>query len=334
MIEKLQLYLIGDERDTPTERKWKDLLFGAIKVVDQLHVDDQNLEATVSHFVDALKVQELGPGSAGAGNHLDKRLRLLKEKITHLTQQISEKMQAHLGEALTFEQKEPIRDEHKTDVQSLLEFLDLLFGKNARHRALIDSFIQNRTELMQNNMEECYPFFKIPGKNFDGEIRNLKDDEKILSLVIEQKIESQAAFRSLVRDYPRHEIIRYLESVIETQTSHASGSLAKVTRKIRPALRAPLQKSANHLLRMVRDQIALLKMSDNWSDGLWNLLRETHECMRTRERPNRALALYRRVRRKNQPGGRRCQCVHPGRFGADCRSIPTAGQGRQRALYR
>jgi len=36
LIEKLQDYLIGDDRGSPAERKWKDLLFSAIKVVDEV----------------------------------------------------------------------------------------------------------------------------------------------------------------------------------------------------------------------------------------------------------------------------------------------------------
>jgi hypothetical protein len=42
----------------------------------------------------------------------------------------------------------------------------------------------------------------------------------------------------------------------------------------------------------VQDQLGLLKMSNTWSDELWNVLRELHESVRIGEKPSRALNLY------------------------------------------
>lgn len=293
LIEKLQEYLVGKDKGTPAERKWKELLFSAIKVVDEVETGDHNLQDLVSKLTKAFNVHELAPGTASSGAKLEKRIKILKEKIEKLTLQITNKMLGYMGDDVPFDLRVLKKDEGYIANFRLLEFLGLLQGKKAKHRALIDAFVKNRFNLIKQNMQDCYHFFKIPIKNFDSEVQILKEDEKILALILQKKIKTVDEFHDLTKEYPRHEIIRYLESVIQKQTSTQGNSVVRLMRKIRTAFRSPLLTNTKKLLRKVQDQIALLKISDRWSDDLWQLLREIHESIRIGEAPNRALGLYR-----------------------------------------
>lgn len=299
LIEKLQEYLVGNDRGTPAERKWKELLFSAIKVIDEVQTGDHTLQQLVNNLTEAFKVQELGPGLGGKGENLEKRIRQLGEKIERLKAQITKKMIGHMGETVPFDHRVLKKDEGQIDNQNLLEFLDLLQGKRTQHRELIEAFVRNRFNLVNDEMEECYNFFKIPSKKFEAEVQILKDDEKILSLILEKKPKTPEAFQEITKKYPRHEIIRYLEAVIQAQASPQGNSLVRLFKKIRFAFRSPLQTSTKKLLCIVQDQIDLLKMSGTWSSGLWDLLRELHESIRISETPNRALSLFRSITRQS-----------------------------------
>ncbi len=299
LIEKLQDYLIADDRGTPAERKWKDLLFSAIKVVDEVQTGEQSLHDLVSKLSKAFDVQNLNPGLGAKGENIEKKIKVVGEKIEKLKARISADMLGQIGEDVAFKNRILKKDEGQTDNHSLIEFLSLLQGKNSKHQGLIDSFIRNRFELIKDNMAECYNFFKIPNKNFADEVQILKEDEKILSLILREKPKTVEAFQELTREYPRHEIIRYLESVIQAYLSPETGSFTKLIRKIRSTFSPPLHANTKTLLRIVQSQHDLLKMSNKWSADLWKLLRKLHESIRLGEVPHRALNLYSNISKRS-----------------------------------
>jgi hypothetical protein len=303
LVEKLQEYLVGKDKGSPAERKWHELLFSAIKVVDEVETGDHSLQDLVGKLGKAFGVQELVPGSAKGGKRLEKRIKILKGKIEILTLQITQKMHGHMGEEIPFDQRILRKGEISTGNVQLLEFLGLLKGKELQDRLLIDSFVGNRFYLAGEGMEDCYNFFKIPAKNFSSEVQTLRDDEEVLSLILEKKVKSVEAFLDVTKDYPRHELMRYLESVIQAQTSTQGNSVARLIRRIRAVFRSPVILNTRKLLGMVQDQIALLEMSDKWSDGLWQLLREMHESIRIGEAPNCALGMYRSLDRQTGADG-------------------------------
>lgn len=299
LIEKLQEYLVGNDRGTPAERKWIDLLFSAIKVVDQVDTGEQALAGLVNDLTDAFKVQDLPPGSAGRGENLEKKIRVLGDKIEKLKAQIGNKMFACMGEDVAFDQRVLNKDNGHIDTSSLLEFLGILQGRKAQHRELIDAFVRNRIDLVKDNMQECYNFFRVPAKNFDSEVKTLKEDEQILTLILASKPTTPESLQEITRAYPRHEIIRYLEAEMQSRHASRSNAVSRLVNKVIMAFRPPLHSSTGKLLRNVRDQIALLKLSDNWSSGLWDLLRGIHESIRIGESPDRALSLYRAISRQS-----------------------------------
>lgn len=299
LIEKLEEYLIGDDRGTPAERKWKDLLFSTIKVVDTVETGDQSLVDLVTRLTRTFKVQELQPGLRRKGENLEKEITQLGRKIEHLKARISRTMMHHMGEDVPFDHRVLEKGDGHHDIESLIEFLEMVLGKNARNRAIIDAFVENRCNLLEEGMEECYGFFKIPARNFGNELQMLKDDERILAGLLEKKPRTLEEFQEITRGYPRHEIIRYLEAVMQAHTSSRGSGLIRLIRRIRSAFRCPLQSSVGKLRRMVRDQIELLKTAERLSAGLLALLREIHESIRVGE-PNRALGWYRSICR--QPG--------------------------------
>ncbi len=298
LIEKLQDHLVGKDKGTPAEIKWKELLFSAIKVVDEVETGDQSLADLITRLTKSFSVQELPPGVPSSGSRLEKRLVVLKEKIEALTLQITCKMLGQMGEDVPFDHRVLKKGESYPKNYRLLEFLGLLQDEKLQQRRLIDSFVRNRFELVSENMEDCYHFFKIPARNFPSEVQTLIDDKKILASILRKKIKTVDAFHAATSEYPRHELIRYLESVIKAQTSIEGSGFARLIRKIRIAFRSPLLLKTRRLQNMVQDQITLLKISDTCSDGLWQVLREMHESIRIGEAPNCALGMYRSLDRQ------------------------------------
>ncbi|TQV81222.1 hypothetical protein FKG94_08955 [Exilibacterium tricleocarpae] len=307
LMEKLQQYLVGSDRGTPAERRWKELLLSAVNVVDDVQVGEQALADCVAGLTKAFKVQELGSGASHRSGNLEKKMLALREKIAGLTAQIADKMLAHMGEEVPFAQREPSKHSDGSPTRDLLAFLQLLTAGEGRSRALIDAFVANRDSLIRHHMEACYQFFKLPAGSRASEMARLQDDEKVLSLILEKKVEDLAQFQVITADHPRHELIRYLEEVIQLETADQGGELTRITRKIRAGFRSHLMVRTKRLQRMVQDQIALLDCAGNWSDGVWALLRDIHECIRTGEEPSRALNLYRGIARQSGATGKSYQ---------------------------
>jgi len=295
LVEKLQEYLIGADRGTPAERKWKELLFSAIKVVDEVETGDQTLHNLVSKLTEKFNVTDPGPGAEIKGENLDSKIRELGRKIEKLKTQIAEKMQGFMGDEAGFDHRVPEKNRADRFIPGLLEFLDLLQGKESKSKKIIDGFVKNRFSLISGGMEECFNFFKIPVKNINSEIKTLKNDEEILSFIIEKKPLSVEEFHKITREHPRHEIIRYLESVILCKATAQGSFFSKLIIKFRLLFIPPLQVSAKILLKTVTDQIALLNMSEKWSSDLLSLLRDLHETIRIGEEPCHSLNLYRSI---------------------------------------
>lgn len=302
LIEKLQEYLIGRDRGTPAERKWNELLFSAIKVVDEVETGHHSLHDLVGQLTKTFNVRELTPGSGGGGGRLERRIKILKEKIARTTSQITDKMIDQMGEDVPFDRRIMKKGDGHTEHDRLLEFLGVVHGEQPEHRVLIDAFVRNRFYLISQNMTECYHFFKIPTRNFSSETQTLRDDEAMLSSILQNKVKTVDAFHAVTAEYPRHELIRFLESVIQAQTSTDGNSMVRWLRKVRAVFRSPLLSDTRRLLEMVQDQIALLEMADAWSEGLWQLLREMHESIRIGEMPNFALGIYRGLDRQTRVG--------------------------------
>ncbi len=298
LIEKMEGYIVGKDRGTPAERKWIELLHSAIKVVDDVETGEQSLQDLLKNLTKAISVQELAPGSSSVSGRLEKRLRAIKGRIDNLTQGISLKMLARMGEDTPFDRRIMKKSEADTALERLVEFLAVLQGKSDADKRLIDTFVENRFSLVKQGLKDCYHFFKIPSKGFEHEVQTLKDDKEILNSILEKKVKSVEAFNEITNDYPRHELIRYLETVIMDQTSTKGKLVARFSRKMRAIFRSPLLVNTRALLHMVSDQITLLEMGETWSDQLWQLLREIHEAVRIGENPNTALSFYRSLQKQ------------------------------------
>jgi len=299
LIEQLQDYLIGNDRGTPAERKWKELLYSSIKVVDEVQVGEQTLQDLVSNMTNAFNVQDPGPGLATRSENIEHKIKRLGEKIEKLKLQITNKILGFMGEDAPFDHRVAKKVDTQLDIRSLLEFIGLLQGRKKNPRKILDVFVRNRFSLINDSMQNCYNFFKIPAKNFTTEIQVLKEDEKILTLILDKRPKTTEAFNVITKEYPRHEIIRYLESLMESRDFSKSKGLSKIFIKLQSVFVPPIQSNTKKLLQIVKDQIALLKMSDNWSTELWGLLKDLHESIRLGEEPSRALNLYRSIDRQS-----------------------------------
>ena len=291
-LKNWNITLIGDDRGTPAERKWKELLFSAIKVVEEVQTGEQNLQQLISSLSNTFNTQDPGPGKASDGQNLDKKIKSIGHNIEKLKSNISLKMQQAMSADTAFERRALRKDEAEPDIASLIAFTHILKGDNQDHKNILDAFIQNRLSLINNNMYDCYNFFKIPSRNFHNEIQVLEDDKLILAAILEQKPTLLTEFHLITGDHPRHEIIRYLENDLQSKTQTSNNKILNLYRKIRHYITPPLHHNVSLLLDLVTRQIALLKISDSWTPDLWELLRNLHETIRIADEPSRALNIY------------------------------------------
>ena len=296
LVEKMQDYLVGADKGTAAERRWLDLLFGALKVVGELETGDLSLPDLLDQLTATFTVPELAPGSSPPGVKLERKFAALKEQIQKKTDAITAKLQGQMDQSVEFDRRVPGKTEIDVDKRQLVEFLSLIQGEDLGQHQVVDGFFNNRFRLLEEEMSDCYGFFRLPVRNMEQEIAALKEDKRILTAIIENKVGTVEGYAELTRSSPRHELIRYLEALVVEQTSEDGKLPTRLRRKLRTFFRPPLLRASKMLLGMVNDQIALLQMAERCSDELWSLFRELHDAVRAASTPHMALTLYRNVR--------------------------------------
>ena len=299
LVEKMQEYLVGDDAGGPAERAWKGLLKAAIKIVEEVDEGEHSLSELVANLEDALKVPDPGPATQSKGERIVRQVRAIDDRIDRARTRISEKMHGHMGDDVRFDFRVQQKDEARIELDSLLEFLGLLRDDSAPAREALDGFVRHRFELIAQGMEDCYGFFRPPTSNPDAEIASLDGDEAMLSALLAGKPRTVEAFQTIVSDYPRHELIRYLEALIQKRVPPDASGFRGFLIRVRALLRLPLKSETRMLLGIVRNQKALLELLAGQSDGLWAMLREVHQTIRIGEEPTRALSLYRSITGKS-----------------------------------
>jgi hypothetical protein len=296
LAEKFEDYLVGDETDDVAQRRWKDLLFGAVKVVGEIETGDYKLADLIDELAKTFAVSELPPGTPPPAKSLKNKLQTVKASIQKHTDSITGKLKANMDESVVFDHRVSTKVETRVDNQQLLEFLAVVQGSELAPRNIIDRFIRNRFTLVEQNLLDCYPFFKIPSRNIEQEIAALRDDKTLLSEIIRHKVKTVEDYTALTRNHPGHELVRYLETVIKRQASPEGHSVSRMNQKVKAVFRPPLLTAGKLLHDMVRDQLELLEMFQTWPENLWDLLRDLHETIRNGSAPHPALTLYRSLK--------------------------------------
>ncbi|NVJ61941.1 MAG: AAA family ATPase [Gammaproteobacteria bacterium] len=291
LTEKLQDYLIGNDRGTETERKWNDLLFSAIKTVANLDTTDQTLNDLIKALNSAATVQAPSIGMNADARQLNKKARELEDTIQKYSEDIEKVILAASNSETAFKYRIP-KKESPQDVKSTIEFLNILMGENQKDKELIRTFIHNRLLLVDNDMSSCYDFFKIPQKNVDQEVDSLLDDKKILEEILNQKADSIESLHKITEKHPRNELIRFLETSIDNDQTISKSSLNRLINSIKLRFKSPLLVRTRILLSTLTNQIQILEQYGQWNDSIWSSLRDVHESIRIGKSPTLALNFY------------------------------------------
>ena len=299
LVEKLEEYLVADEAGQPAERAWKELLAGAIKIVGEVEEGEQTLSELVSSVEPALQVAESGTTTAPKRERVERQLRAIDERIDRARDGIRDKMRDHMGDDVRFDFRVQQKGEARVDLASLLEFLALLKSGDGDGDAVLDAFVENRFAMIEQGMDECYGFFRLPATNVGTEVASLEDDEKLLAALDQARPRSVEAFSAVVGDYPRHELLRHLDATIRRRVPPDATGLRGLWNRLRAFFKPPIKSDVRLLLRAVRDQRALFFTLTGCSDELRSLLRSLHDTIRIAEEPSRALSLYRSIRSRS-----------------------------------
>ncbi|VUD59162.1 hypothetical protein TDB9533_02606 [Thalassocella blandensis] len=302
LVEKIQSYLTGKFTNAASSRNLNELLFGAIKVVNDLPTGDSQLSEVVDDLCKNFKVSE--QDVSAPRTRLDKKIKQIDTQIQQHTDKITSKMQAHMAEDTPLELCEPLKADYQPqltteNIAKLCDFLKLAFGDTA-YQQRIDAFIQHRQQLIHHQMEACYGFFKLPIKEIDLNIQNLINDAALLKVISGSAITSIEHYHQVIKDAPHHELFRYLEEVLTEQLQTAGNGikdgLKRVKQSLLPKSKSTFQKQVALLSNMVDEQIALLQLHSRWPDSAWQVLQEIHECIRLHDKPLLAFTIYNRIR--------------------------------------
>ncbi|WP_144394450.1 AAA domain-containing protein [Pleionea sediminis] len=300
LTEKLLEYLIGDDKDTAAERQWKDLLFSAIKVVDQIETGEQSLPDLITQLTENFSVNDPGIGAGIDAKTLTRKLKVIQNEISHLTQKIQNQLEYDLGSDKIFSERFPQKRQRMYNENGLTQFLKLIFSTSAKEHLALESFIDQRLKLKQQGLDECYSYFKVNSENLASDIKALQDDERLLSKIIEAKVESLESFNEITKDHPHNELFRRLESQLEQFTVETTDGFKKVIHSIRARFRSPFTNEVKHIHQAVKSQIELLDTGKEWTDDLWSVLRDIHESIRINDVPTLELSLYLKNRGNNK----------------------------------
>lgn len=295
--EKLIQYAIGEDQ-TEQQQHWKMLLSGAIKIVDDVETGEQSLPALITQLKSVFEVQDVNAnlyqGTNVNFNSLEKQLNVINTKIEELTDDLALQVISQVAEETPFD----IRVTKKSvtnNVESVSSFVELLLEGNREDINIISGFVENRLAMIKSDMHACYGLFNVRGRDFDIEISRLNEDREILKLIIAKCPENSEQFDKLVKEYPRNEIIRYLESLLIKQMPDSDSGMSRVGHKIRALFRTPLKSAAIKLLVMITDQIELLGRSSCWPVNIWEQFCNIHDAIRVGTSPCLALGLYQKV---------------------------------------
>ncbi len=289
LTEKLEEYLIGNDRNSPLSKRNMNLLKGALKVIDEVPDPSDSLNQWVSKVIKLLQLEQTRDFD-GAEEY-----KTVVDRIAKIDKDIAsrkEMIKNNLSELWPGDSKLKTSPKHfhpttVDDINSLIQYIEFIgSGEHSkvnkvknydRQRSITKTFIENRSEMSADKLGGCYSDFKIDVSN-DARIMDFINSHiSLLSSLLTQKPKSEQEFKPLFKDSIDSATMRYLYQQFKTIFTEDLPIHKKLTYRIsHPCI--PLWKK---LEKFWHDQKELYDMliDHPHREGILRQYQEIHEAL-------------------------------------------------------
>lgn len=290
LIEKLDDYLIGKDRESGNARKLVQLWQTAVKVMDEVPTSTESISKWVSYLNSSLKIDsskemdwpEIDP-------ELEKELSLLDKKIEDAKNSIEDTMKTRLGPDADIRKRVTPKVQHATtidDIESLVEFLrfievDNKWG-NATKKGHLIRFIKDREYLVHSDYNSCYDFFQIPttdSESIKKEITSLSNLENFLKKILKERPKSLRELEILTTNKEENSIINLIYGWWEEKFPIHASKIYQQLLRIKSFFSFPLLKKVHLLKKLISNQKEILKSIADEDIRIAIQLQDIHNCL-------------------------------------------------------
>ncbi|HYX34417.1 MAG TPA: hypothetical protein VE954_15035 [Oligoflexus sp.] len=270
--EKLQEFLLGNDRESPLARSQLTLFRQAVKVVDRVPEGPLALNQWMAALIECLALDN------SRDLHVDKEEVTIQNEIA----EIDAAMHAVLAEVQQRMQEQLAPDTHRRlvapkhahpttaeDIKDFIAFLE--FAGAGRHEKksptqkytinaqILRDFIMDRAKLSGEPFLRCYEFFAFDGRALDQDVQRNQDALKMLSDLWQQKPRDESELESILSQHEDSIISRVVWEQWRQAFPGQEWALKGFLRKLWSFIQHPCRSFWMDLGHMLEHQRALLE---------------------------------------------------------------------------
>jgi hypothetical protein len=288
LIEKLEDYVVGDDRESLKSKEILKLFRTSIKVIDEIPSKDDSLEDCIKSVKSMLDLENsIQIFSQKPIDELTPELEKIDNEMKEIKDKIQSLMTERLGPKSNMAKRVAPKRLHGTtinDIDQLVAFLKFM-GNGAKEsrkkedvRFLIRRFIKNR-EYISNKMPSCYNYFKPPEKIEVDHINELIEMEQLFEELLKKKPRRLHTFLGLIGDIDRNPICAYLYKKWMAAFKPELSFRVKAFYFVKSLFKYPTLKTFQDFSNAITHQRRLYEIASNVEEGVWEQLLIIHEAL-------------------------------------------------------
>lgn len=284
LVERLQGYILGRERQSAQTKQLEALWRLAIKVVDLIPTHDTSLPHWASQLRSMLRVDntaELSWPAEDAGS--DGKLDELDQRMAHIHQQLDDLLAEYYGHG-----DENARVARKKDhphgladqeaILALARVLDR--DREDNLSGMVADFISDRRKLNQSVWESCYSFFDLSDQDLPDARQQFSALQEGIGRLSKAGPRRRSRLTSLIDTWPDGPLKRLVSERFDQAFLPDSSLGLRAWRKFKSLFGHPLRNMLKDLQRLVTNQVRLFASRDRIEQPVWVLLCEIHQALR------------------------------------------------------
>lgn len=304
--EKLQEFMLGQDRESALARSQMTLFRQAVKVVDRVPEGSLALSQWISALTECLALDN------SSDLHMDKDEGTIQEQIAEVDaamHQILKEVHQRMQEQLTPETHRRLvapKHAHPTtqeDIHDFMAFLD--FAGAGRHEKksptqkytqntqIIRDFILDRAKLADETYLRCYEFFTFDGANLSHDAKRNEDALALVDTLLQLKPRDEASLERILAEHEDSTIARLIWDHWREAFPNQEWAGLALARKLWAAIQHPCRALWQELRLMLDHQRALLEAlaKASESERVCRQMQSMHETLHPQKASAPSLAL-------------------------------------------
>ena len=285
LVERLQEYLLGKDRQSIQAKQIEALWRAAIKVIDLVPSQDTKMAQWVNQLRTMLRVDSTTELNwpVDQDSELANKLDQVDQKLNAIQQEIDQLLAESFGRGgnppkVALKQEHP---SHAAQCEALLALIrSLERDRDDNVSDLVGEFIRDRRELAQADLESCYSYFDVIDQGRVDYHQQLASLLSGLELLLKEKPRRTSSYEPLIEKLPDSPIKRLLEKHFHDAFVPDGSVGVRTWRLVLSLFEHPLHKLLRSLHRLVSNQVYLFASKNRMQDSVWNLLAQIHQDLR------------------------------------------------------